>query len=253
MEGEIQQPVPEPIPAQEQLLSEEAAQQPDLVIAPANPIDSEVRPGVADRLAQFKENPESLPQSRPRMADLEAKVFRSPDKECTKEEAFYLEHGWKAYLQEYPNGYALEDIAQMEKLAAGDIKNGIEERIIKDPKSIQLYGQIKLDSDKQYYTKWALDHIDDVWVQNESKLLIAATEQECLPLANGKTQDLLQYSNQQGEYRATEAKETTDDKQQATSYEAASNWYAMAAKLSEQRAKEKKLATTKTTDTTLEK
>src|SRR2546423_7567932 len=190
MEGELPQPAPapEPIPEREQLPPEQTAQQPDLVIAPANPADSEALPGVADRLAQFKGNPESLPESRPRMADLEAKVFGSPDKEYTKEEAFYLEHGWKAYMQEYPNGYALEDIARMEKLAAGDIKNGIEEKIIKDPKAIQLYGQTKLDTDKQYYTKWALAHIDDEWVQNESKRLIAMTEEECLPLANGKTQ-----------------------------------------------------------------
>src|SRR5438270_161202 len=126
MEGEIQQPVP--IPEPEQLPPEQTAQQPDMIIAPANPADSETRLGVTDRLAQFREHAETLPESRPRIADLEAKFydplpeylrtkeavawrelqsenswFNKPwsieGKDFTKEEAFYLEHGWKEYLQ----------------------------------------------------------------------------------------------------------------------------------------------------------
>jgi len=142
-------------------------------------------------------------------------------------------------MQEYPNGYSLEDIARSEKLGADDVKKGIEEGIIKDPKAIQLYGQTKLDTDKQYYTKWALDHIDDNWVQERSKLLIAMTEQECLPLANGNTKDLLAYSNQQAKYRAEEARHIADNEQRAKVDEIASHWTAMSKQLEEQEAKEK--------------
>ena len=142
-------------------------------------------------------------------------------------------------MQEYPNGYSLEDIARSEKLGAEDIKKGIEDGIIKDPKAIQLYGQTKLNTDKQYYTKWALDHIDDTWVQERSQLLIAMTEQECLPLANGDTKDLLEYSNQQATYRAEEARHITDNEQRAKVSEIAEHWTAMSKQLEEQEAKEK--------------
>ena len=249
MEGEIEQPTPAPEPEVQQ-----PEHQPDVSPAPANAIDS--LSGRTEQPGQTKENPDTLlpaAELRPRMAELEGKIALS-GANYSEGEDFYNENGWRAYLEKYGDqGYTFQEIAQHEKLGAEDIKKGIEDGIIKDPKAIQLYGQTKLDSDKQYYTKWALAHIDDEWVQNESKRLIAMTEEECLQLANGKTQDLLQYSNQQGEYRATEAKKATDDEQQAKAYEAASAWYAMAAKLAEQRAKEKKPAETETTDTTFEK
>src|SRR5207302_10045435 len=168
----------------------------------------------ADQPGQPTENFAIIPEARPSIAALEGKIA-SAGGDYTKEEAIDVENGWKVYMQEYPNGYSLEDIARSEKLGAEDVKKGIEEGIIKDPKAIQLYGQTKLDTDKQYYTKWALDHINDNWVQERSKLLIEMTEQECLPLASGNTKDMLEYANQQATYRAEEARHITDNEQRA--------------------------------------
>jgi hypothetical protein len=237
MEGEIPTPPTDP------------GSQLDMEIAPRNPVDSETRPGVADRLAQVRENPSLLdaspgpqqPESpRSNFHELQGKIA-TPGSEYTEEEAFYLEHGWKAYAKEYGNrGYALEDIARSEHLQAQDIRGGIEDGTIEDPDALHLYGQMKLDQTKLFWTQWEVANTlerDDARILAASQ--IATTEAECLPLVHGNAADLAQYSTQQAELALLTAESAEDNEKSANRYDAAASWYKMSARLAKLRSQEK--------------
>jgi hypothetical protein len=223
-------------------------QPPEMEIAPRNPVDADTRPGVTERLEQLKQNPSLLESMITPAAPDQSNFFsfeekrQNPRSEYSPEEAFYLDHGWKAYLSEYGDtGYRLEEIARAEKLDSQDIRGGIEDGTIKDPSAIRLYGQMKLDQTKLYWTRWEAEHLQD---REDAQVLataqITAAEAECEPLITATPAELTRYSVQQAE-AAIQTADTIDDEEESEKrLLAASHWYEMAARLAEQRAKERK-------------
>ncbi len=169
-------------------------------------------------------------ETHPNLADLKEKVFAS-EKEYTPQEAFYLEHGWKAYLKEYGSeGYTLEEIVRTERLDASEIHNLIAEGIVTDPNALRLYGKIKLEQTRTYFTKWAEDHAADRPDAKEiAATAIAQAEEECNPLIHGDEKDLSRYSTKQAQHaleRSTHQQLDLTDEEREGYETQAQNWIA---------------------------
>jgi hypothetical protein len=204
--------------------------------------------------------------NRPRLAELRTKFFApGAGKEYTPAEAFYLEHGWKAYLQsEYgKDGYTLEDIARTEKLDASEIRNAIAEGIVTDPKALSLYGKLRIEQTEAYFNNWTAKRLvnpeyntyeDRDFIQTARERGIALTRQECTPLVWGNHKDLASYCLRQAQYDTAISKNkaidiTDEEREQHISY--AQNWLTMAERLGAKPTNGNNEPTTQPTESTL--
>jgi hypothetical protein len=165
-----------------------------------------VREQNADLLSAPAEVPaQGQSEKKSMLGDLKTKVS-APG--YTEDEKLYLEGGWKEYLRNKgTTGYSLEEIARTEKLDSKAIKDAIAEGIITDPNALRVYGKLKLEHTKAYFSKWAAEHAADRSdAQEIARIAIAHAEAECTPLINGDKKDLEQYSIQQAQTSLARAK-----------------------------------------------
>jgi hypothetical protein len=165
-------------------------------------------------------------------------------REYTNEERFYINNGWKEYLKRYGDNasYNLEEImrderhADREKLDAGEILEAIQEGAVTNPNALPLYGKLKIEQTRAYFTKWAEDHAADrPDAKDVAAQAIAMAEEECNPLIKGEAKELTRFSLGQvrsklGIYKNENL--TLDDTQRELYYAQAQSWLGMAERAS---------------------